>query len=80
MERYFFDVEDGGLTVDSEGRMLIGADAVAEAAMTTLLEAAKPKVVTNNEREVTVTVRNEAGDLVYRTLLTIKAGWVFDAR
>jgi hypothetical protein len=76
MERYFFDMEDGGLTIDNEGKLLVGSDAVAEAAMSTLLEVAKFEVLRNNEREITVTVRSEADEPVYRTSLTIRAGWL----
>ncbi|MFC5554609.1 DUF6894 family protein [Methylobacterium iners] len=80
MQRYFFDVEDGGLKADSEGRMLMGADAVAEAAMNMLLETARIAVVANNERELSVTVRNGEGDPVYRTSLTVRAGWLVGVR
>ena len=80
MERYFFDVDDGGLKVDSEGKMLMGADAVAEAAMNRLFESAKVEVVTNNEREVAVTVRNGEGEPVYRASLTVRAGWLVGRR
>lgn len=76
MERYFFDVEDGHLTMDDDGRDLDGADAVAAAAMSTLLEIARFEVVNNNERELSVTVRNEAGDPIYRASVTVKAGWL----
>ncbi|MCJ2043803.1 hypothetical protein MKK58_04530 [Methylobacterium sp. J-078] len=76
MERYFFDVEDGHLTMDDDGRDLDGADAVAAAAMSTLLEIARFEVVANNERELSVTVRNEAGDPIYRASITVKAGWL----
>lgn len=77
MARYFFDVENGSLTVDDAGMTLEGPDAIAGAAMTTLLEIAKFEVVANNERELSVTVRDEAGKPVYRTSLTIRAGWLF---
>ena len=76
MERYFFDVEDGHLTVDDDGRELTGTDAVAEAAMSTLLEIARFELVTNNERELSVTVRNEAREPIYRASVTVKAGWL----
>ena len=66
MERYFFVIDDGSLTVDEEGRELAGADAIAAAAMSTLLGIARFEVVTNNERDLPVTVRNEAGDPIYR--------------
>jgi hypothetical protein len=56
MERYFFDIEDGHLTIDADGRDLAGTDAIAEAAMNTLLEIARFEVVNNNERELSVTV------------------------
>lgn len=76
MERYFFDIDDGSLTVDEEGRELAGADAIAAAAMSTLLGIARFEVVTNNERDLPVTVRNEAGDPIYRASVTVKAGWL----
>ena len=76
MERYFFDVEDGYLTKDTEGRELAGFDAIAEAAMSTLLEIARFEVVNNNERELSVAVRNEAGEPIYRASVIVKAGWL----
>ena len=54
MERYYFDIGNGHLTVDTEGRELAGADAITEAAMSTLLEVARFEVVANNERELSV--------------------------
>jgi hypothetical protein len=76
MGRYFFDIVDGGLTLDQEGRELAGADQIAEAAMSTLLEIAKLEVVANNEREISVTVRDEEGEPIYRTSLLVTAGWL----
>ena len=79
MERYYFDIGNGHLTVDTEGRELAGADAIAEAAMSTLLEVARFEVVANNERELSVSVRNEEGKPIYRASVTVRAGWLAGA-
>lgn len=76
MSRYFFDVENGGLTVDEEGTELNGDEAVASLAMRTLLDIARFEVLAHNERQMSVTARDEAGMPVYRTELTVRAAWL----
>lgn len=76
MSRYYFDVENGGLTVDEEGTELDGSDAVAALAMRTLLDIARFEVVAHDERQMSVTARDAAGLPVYRTELTVRAGWL----
>lgn len=76
MPRYFFDVQGGYPTRDDEGIVLDTAAAVVAAAMRTLLEIGLLEVVRNDQRELTVTVRDEMGTEVYRTSLTIGAGWL----
>lgn len=76
MSLYYFDVENGGLTVDEEGTELDGDEAVASLAMRTLLDIARYEVVVHQERQMSVTARDEAGIPVYRTELTVRAGWL----
>jgi hypothetical protein len=35
--------------------------------------------MTNNERELSVTVRTEAGEPIYRASVTVTAGWLASA-
>ncbi|GAB6844080.1 hypothetical protein HNR00_001686 [Methylorubrum rhodinum] len=76
MPRYYFDVENGGLTVDEEGTELDETEAVASLAMRTLLDIARFEVVAHNERRMSVTARDADGLPVYRTELTVQAGWL----
>lgn len=76
MSRYFFDVENGGLTVDEEGTELDGDEAVSSLAMRTLLDIARFEVLAHDERQMSVTARDEAGMPVYRTELTVRAAWL----
>lgn len=76
MSRYYFDVENGGLTVDEEGTELDGNEAVASLAMRTLLDIARFEVVAHDERQMSVTARDADGHPVYRTELTVRAGWL----
>ncbi|KQT45536.1 hypothetical protein ASG52_15390 [Methylobacterium sp. Leaf456] len=76
MSRYYFDVENGGLTVDEEGTELDGGEAVATLALRTLLDIARYEVVAHNERQMSVTARDATGVPVYRTELTVRAGWL----
>ncbi len=76
MPRYFFDVQDGYPTEDGEGVVLDDTDAVAAFAMKTLLEIAQLEVIRNDRRKLIVTVRDESGTEVYRTELTVQAGWL----
>ena len=78
MSRYFFDVENGGLTVDQEGTELDGGEAVATLAMRTLLDIARFEVVAHNERQLSVTASDADGLPVYRTELTVRAGWLVE--
>lgn len=80
MPRYFFDVENADLTRDEEGLMLDDPEAVAATAMRTLLDIARFEVIRQNERQMSVTVRDEAGTLLYRTELSIRAGWLIQPR
>lgn len=80
MPRYYFDVEDGGLTADEDGEVLDTPDKVAPKAMRALLDIARFEVMQKNERQLSVSVRDEAGVQVYRAELTVRAGWVIGTR
>ena len=80
MPRYFFDVEDGERTVDEQGTALNGPEEVAALAMRTLLDIARLEVIKQDERALSVTVRDEAGAKLYRTELTVRSAWLDKAK
>lgn len=76
MPRYFFDVIDGGLTVDDEGIGLPNMQAARAEALHALPDLAKNLLQTEDEREVSITVRDEGGRPIFEATLTIRARWL----
>lgn len=78
MPRYYFDVIDGGLIVDDEGLDLANLETARDKALRALPDIAKSLLFTENEREVSITMRNESGTPLFEATLTIKARWLTD--
>ena len=74
--RFYFDVEDGGMTTDEEGVVLASSDEVAPNALRLLVDIARFEVISKNERRLSVTVRDEGGRPIYRSKLTVEAEWI----
>ena len=65
MGRFFFDLTDGGLSLrDDEGAVFTTLAAVETEAIRTLVDAAKDARVPADFADVSIAVRNEAGETV----------------
>jgi uncharacterized protein YcbX len=73
MPRYFFDIEAETCTEDEDGMELADDETAAIAALRVMLDVARLGAAGQDERQMAVVVRNEAGTEVYRTELTIRA-------
>lgn len=72
MPRYYFDVQDGNtLHVDDVGEVLDGPEAAFSEAMGLLSELAQQVPSNGRERALTSTVRDEAGNGVYKATLSL---------
>jgi hypothetical protein len=70
MPRYFFDSRDGSaLTRDKEGLELTGLPAVKRAATGGLGDWAKDAIVGAEQKDLTIEVRDDAGNQVFRVAL-----------
>jgi hypothetical protein len=72
LPRYFFDTADGDSRLrDDEGVELAELGQARHEALTTLGEIARDELAAFDEREFTITVRNEAGKPVLRASLRL---------
>ncbi|CAA2159890.1 hypothetical protein MBRA_05070 [Methylobacterium brachiatum] len=76
MPRYFFDVMDGDLIVDSEGVDLPDVRAAHDKAIKALPDITKSYLSDKQKQEVSVTMRDESGRPMFRATLTIRAEWL----
>ena len=75
--RYFFDVQNGDdFTPDEEGIDCDGPEAVRSQAIAALPEIARDALPDSDHHAMTVTVRDETGEAVYRASLTLAAQWL----
>jgi hypothetical protein len=73
MPRFFFDTrDDGQLVHDDLGRELTGLDAARDLAVRTLIEIAADERPSSDQRSFTIDVRDEAGDAVLTSELTLE--------
>jgi len=78
MPRYYFDVLDHQLFKDDEGLEFADLAAVRAAALRSLPDMARSFADVEDGREVSITVRNEAGRPILEAMLTIDARWLTD--
>jgi hypothetical protein len=72
LPRYYFDVQDGNtLHVDDVGQVLDGPEAAFSEAMAVLSELAQQASPDGREQALTSTVRDEAGNGVYKATLSL---------
>jgi len=72
MPRFFFDTHDGEeFTPDPQGVELEGLEAAKEEAKKTLPEIVKDEMPDGDRRDFTVTVKNEAGQILWRITLSL---------
>jgi hypothetical protein len=73
MPRYFFDMHDGGpVLVDEEGQELDGLQAAQREALSGLADLARDVVLKAERESMGVSVRDEAGRIVYRATLSLQ--------
>lgn len=72
MPRYFFDYTcDGRTAVDQDGLELTGNSEVRIAALEAFLDLLRESLPTEPTREVSISVRDEAGQIVFRAVLSL---------
>ena len=73
MARYYFDTHDGGpLLVDEEGQELDGLEAARREALSGLADLACHVVPKAKQDRMGVSVRDEAGRIVFRASLALQ--------
>lgn len=78
MPRYFFDISDGGLTIDDTGLEFPNAHAARDEALKTLPNVAQDHMAEGKSREVVVLMRNEEGRALFTASLTLTAKWLVE--
>ena len=73
MPHYFFDTHDGGpLLVDEEGLELAGLEEARREALSGLADLARDVVPEAKQNSMGVSVRDEAGRIVFRASLALQ--------
>ena len=78
MPRFFFDISDGDLIVDTDGTEFPNAHAARDEAIKVLPDIARTEIAARGHREVVVLMRNEAGRALFTAALTLTAKWLVD--
>ena len=77
--RYFIDTNDDDLFVaDDEGLELLDAQAARKAAQAALPDMAQEKLPDGDDRTFCASVRDEAGEVIYKVTLTLRGEWRAD--
>lgn len=76
MPRFYFDIVDGGLTVDDVGTEYPNADAARVGAIATLPELARDVIGEGKSREVVLLMRDESNRALFTASLTLSAKWL----
>lgn len=76
MPRYFIDSNDDDHFVrDEEGEEMDGPRSARTAALRALPDMTRDKLPDGDRRTFAVTVRNEAGEAIYKATLTLVGEW-----
>jgi hypothetical protein len=78
MPRFFFDIQDGGLTVDDVGTEFPNVHAARDAAIRVLPDIARDYIAPHADREISVLMRNEAGQEVFKASFSLRAEWLVE--
>ena len=79
MPRYYFDIDDGQRKfIDDDGNGLSDPEAARDQALAMLPKFARVALKGEGSREVTVTVRNETGDVVFIATMTLRSKWLIE--
>ncbi|GLQ55367.1 DUF6894 family protein [Devosia nitrariae] len=73
MPRYFFDIEDGHVVRDNDGRELANLEAAKAEANRALSDAVKDDFTRDALREACINIRDESGVVVMRVCLAYSA-------
>lgn len=77
MPRFYFDIEDEGhLTKDEEGLLMSDHEEARSQAIGVLPDIARDVLPDGNSRSFVATVRDEAGQHIFRATLTLHATWL----
>ncbi|MBC6716886.1 hypothetical protein H9Q09_11775 [Aurantimonas sp. DM33-3] len=77
MPFYFFDVQDQEeISEDDVGIECQSLEAVRRTAVNALPDIAKSAVLDGEHHLLAVTVRDEAGNRIFKATLTVDAGWL----
>ena len=77
MPVYYFDIDDSRQKfIDNDGKELTGPEAARDQAFSLLPQFAKEALTGAGSREVTVIVRNDAGDTVFMATMTLRSEWL----
>ena len=79
MARYFFDIVDGGLSLDDEGVEFADVRTASREALQSLPDLAESHITDHQAGEVTVTLRDDRGTSLYRATLKIDTEWLVEA-
>lgn len=77
MTSFYFDIDDGDQLIrDDVGTECVSVEQVRSLASKTLAEIAKECLPDNNARRFSVSVRDQASQVVYKTYLHFEAKWL----
>jgi len=77
MPRYYFDTQNGEQHFhDDEGSELPDVQAARDEAIAVLPEIAGGELPDGDRREMVLTVRNEAGQVFFKTTLLLTTEWI----
>ena len=76
MPRFYFDIEDGARSIDEEGVMLADRKHVELTAIRSLFDIARDDPQVMSGSPMTISVRDAAGETIYRATLDLRAAWV----
>ena len=78
MPRFFFDFSDGPMTIDDEGTEFANAHAARDAAVRTLPEIAIDKTDLQQNRMVSVLMRDDVGRYLFTASLNLSGRWLVE--
>ncbi len=77
MAHFYFDFDDGeDQAVDNVGLTYLSPLLARQAAMSALPDFARDALPTDDDRTLTVTVRNESGASIFAARLKLEARWI----
>lgn len=78
MPRFYFDIVDGGLTIDDTGSEYPNAHAARAAAIAALPDVARDVIAEGKGREVVVLMRDDSDRALFTASLTLTAKWLVE--